>query len=222
MSISDIINELNRFSITDMKYSRVLVSLACAYLLALYIHFVYRRVTKGTYYNKNYGITLIVMSVITSGIVLTMQTNLFISLGTIGALSIVRFRTPLKDPVDLCFLFWSIGNGIICGVGLYVIAVLMSAVTTIGIILFRFLPAVKHTYLLSVNFPGIEYEDAVLEKIKEQTTSFTVRSKNINRESANYIVEIQPKDKDSIVREVSKLDFLSSVTLLENDVDTKY
>ena len=99
-----------------------------------------------------------IISVITAGIILAMQSSIVISLGMVGALSIVRFRTAIKDPMDLLFLFWSIGTGIICGAGLYKVAIFLAVLVTVGICLLDMLPARKSPYLLIVNTSAKEAE----------------------------------------------------------------
>ena len=106
----------------DITTGKIAATLIVTALLALYIFAIYRLVTRKVFYSKNFNISLAVMSLITAAIILAMQSNLVISLGMVGALSIVRFRTAIKDPMDLAFLFWSISVGIICGAGLYEVA----------------------------------------------------------------------------------------------------
>lgn len=222
MSFSDIIKKsvLENFSGGDIDIYKVIITLLVAYALAMYIHFVYRHATKNSFYFKNYGISMVIMSVITAGILLAMQSNLVISLGMVGALSIVRFRTAIKDPMDLLFLFWSIGNGIICGAGLFNLAILVSVVATIGIIIFRFMPMTRKSYLLVLNFSNMQHEQIILDKVKELTENYTIKSKNVNKQSANYIIEVRPKD-DSLVKVLSGMEQVDAVSLLENDIDVK-
>ena len=117
MSFRDIFKKsfLEGFASTVITTSTVVVALGIACALALYIFFVYRIVTRKTFYSKNFNISLAGVTVITTALILTMQSSVVLSLGMVGALSIVRFRTAIKDPMDLMFLFWSISVGIICG-----------------------------------------------------------------------------------------------------------
>ena len=117
MSFKDIFKKsfLEGFASTEITTLTVVTALGVACLLALYIFFVYRVVTRKTFYSKNFNITLAGVTVITASLILTMQSSVVLSLGMVGALSIVRFRTAIKEPMDLMFLFWSISVGIICG-----------------------------------------------------------------------------------------------------------
>ena len=120
---------LQGFASTEITTFTVVTALMIACALALYIFFVYRIVTRKTFYSKTFNISLAGITVITAALILTMQSSVVLSLGMVGALSIVRFRTAVKDPMDLMFMFWSISVGIICGAGMAQIAVILSAPT---------------------------------------------------------------------------------------------
>ena len=136
MTFKDIFKQsfLNGFS-GGIDTMTVLFGLGLACALGLYIFLIYRALTRKTFYSLNFNISLVAMSVITAAIILTIQSNLVISLGMVGALSIVRFRTAIKDPMDLVFLYWAIGVGIICGAGLSVICVALCLVMTLIVFL---------------------------------------------------------------------------------------
>ena len=120
MKFGDVIKKsiLEGFSNSDMSSTQIAVILLITLLFAVYLFFIYKLVNKSSMYDKELHITISLMSVITAGIIVAMQSNIVISLGMVGALSIVRFRTAIKSPMDLLFLFWSMGVGIICGAGL--------------------------------------------------------------------------------------------------------
>ena len=136
MSFSEIFKKsfLDGYASTDINIYTAAIAMIITSVLALYVFVVYRVLTRKTFYSKNFNISLAAVALITSGIILTIQSNIVVSLGMVGALSIVRFRTAIKDPMDLVFLFWSIAIGIICGVGLAEIAIMMSLVLTLGIL----------------------------------------------------------------------------------------
>lgn len=117
MSFKDIFKKsfLEGFASTEITTVTIVAALAVASALAFYIFLVYRVLTRKTFYSKNFNISLAGITVITAALILTMQSSVVLSLGMVGALSIVRFRTAIKDPMDLMFLFWSISVGIICG-----------------------------------------------------------------------------------------------------------
>ncbi|MCR4837943.1 MAG: DUF4956 domain-containing protein, partial [Eubacterium sp.] len=136
MSFSDIFRKsfLDGFTGADISVVTASSAMLITAFIGLYIFVVYRVLTRRTFYSKSFNISLAAVAVITAAIILTIQSSIVVSLGMVGALSIVRFRTAVKEPMDLVFLFWSIAAGIICGVGLAEIAVVLSLIITVGIV----------------------------------------------------------------------------------------
>ena len=169
MKFSDVIKKsiLQGFSNSDISMVDLGVTLGVTFLIALYIFFIYKMVTRTSLYDKSFHIAMTLISVITAGIIVAMQSSIVISLGMVGALSIVRFRTAIKNPMDLLFLFWSIGTGIICGAGLFEIAVMVSLITTVGMFILEYVPGNRKTYLLIVNGTTELDETVVLDCIKQ-------------------------------------------------------
>ena len=161
MSISDVIKNsfLEGFAVPDMSAGKIAVSLGITVLLGVFIYFIYRLQNRSAFYSKQFNLTLPLMAIVTAAIVLAMQSNIVISLGMVGALSIVRFRTAVKEPLDLLYLFWAISAGIICGAGLYLVAVIVSAVVTLAVFLLGMIPAPKAPYLLVVNASDTAIEE---------------------------------------------------------------
>ena len=145
MSFSDIFKKsfLDGVSSKDINTYTAGTARMITCVLAPYIFVVYRVLTRKTFYSKSFNISLAGIALITSGIILTIQSSIVVSLGMVGALSIVRFRTAIKDPMDLMFLFWSIAVGIICGVGMAEIAIMLSIILTVGILVLNGLPVAK-------------------------------------------------------------------------------
>ena len=135
MSIKDVIKKsvLEGFTQADISTTRVLITLGITLLLAVYILFIYKMQCRSVFYSKEFNITAAATSIVTAAIVLAMQSNIVVSLGMVGALSIVRFRSAIKNPMDLLYLFWSVSVGIVCGAGLFEIAIISSVVITITI-----------------------------------------------------------------------------------------
>ena len=131
---------LEAFAQNEVSAGEVTVILLSTCVIALYIFLVYRMITRKTFYSKNFNISLAALSLITAIVILTVQSNIVLSLGMVGALSIVRFRTAIKDPMDLVFLFWAISVGIACGAGMLEIAVIGSLVLTALIFVLDRLP----------------------------------------------------------------------------------
>ena len=218
MSVSDVIKKsvLEGFSYSDITTVKIIVTLLVTYLIALYIFFVYKMVTKSEFYYKNFNISMAVISVVTSGIILAMQSSIVISLGMVGALSIVRFRTAIKDPMDLLFLFWSIGTGIICGAGLYKIAIILAVLVTIGILILDLIPVRIGPYLLIINADNAEVEDDIMALIKETGTG-KMKSRNITAAGMDLILEIRVKKDKELVDRISKLKGITAVSLMAHD-----
>ena len=172
---------LEGFTSMDITTGKIAATLIVTALLALYIFAIYRLVTRKVFYSKNFNISLAVMSLITAAIILAMQSNLVISLGMVGALSIVRFRTAIKDPMDLAFLFWSISIGIICGAGLYEIALVTSVGVTVFILVLDMLPVGKAPMMLVVNSSEMNGEKAVLDVVGKYARYYKVKSRNLSK-----------------------------------------
>ncbi|MBR2570200.1 MAG: DUF4956 domain-containing protein, partial [Paenibacillus sp.] len=134
-NFSDILENsfINNF-VSDISLSKILITMGMAFIIGFFIYLLYKRVFSGVLYSKSFNVSLIGMSMITAMIILAVNSNLVLSLGMVGALSIVRFRTPIKDPTDLIFLFWSAAAGIVVGAGFYTLAILGSVI--VGLILF--------------------------------------------------------------------------------------
>ena len=121
---------------SNLSIPTISITLIYAFLLSIFVFFIYKLTTKNVIYSKKFNVSMSLMSIITAAIVLSMQANITVSLGMVGALSIVRFRTAIKEPRDLLFLFWSISNGIIIGAGIYSIALVLAIVLGIAMLFF--------------------------------------------------------------------------------------
>ncbi|MBR5953647.1 MAG: DUF4956 domain-containing protein [Pseudobutyrivibrio sp.] len=223
MSFSDIIKKsvLESFSTADMSAKYVSVVLIETFLIALYIFMVYRFITRSSFYNKNYAISMAIISEITAGIILAMQSNLVISLGMVGALSIVRFRTAIKEPMDLLFLFWSIGTGIICGAGLFSLSVLIAVFVTIGIVLLNLVPAFSAPQLLILKLNDSAAEKQAMDIVKKNASSFKVDSKSATSSAVTLIIEVKTKSGSDMVNELVSLGSVISATLMEHEGEVK-
>ena len=222
MSFNDAIKKsvLEGFSYADLSTTKIMTTLIITFAIALYIFFVYKMVTKSAFYFKSFNVSMAIISVVTAGIILAMQSSIVISLGMVGALSIVRFRTAIKDPMDLLFLFWSIGTGIICGAGLYKIAIILAVLVTIGILILDMLPVRISPYLLIINADSKEIEDSVLELVKSNG-AYKMKSKNITAKGMDMILEVKTKNDKELIDQLSELKGITSVSLLAHDGEVK-
>ncbi len=220
MSFGDIFRKsfLQGFAGRDIGTGEIVLTLVITCVLALYIFAVYRVVTRKTFYSKNFNISLAAVAVITSAIILTIQSSLVVSLGMVGALSIVRFRTSVKEPLDLAFLFWSISVGIMCGAGMTEIAVLSSLALTAFIALLELLPTARCSMILVINARDSDEVNAGIEAVlKEKCAHSRIRSRNISNGLSDQVYEVRTKDEAALARAVSALEGVNSTSLLTHD-----
>lgn len=224
MTFSDIFKKsfLEGYVNTDISTYTVIISLLITCFLALYIFFVYRLVTRKTFYSKNFDIALAGVSVVTAAIILTIQSSIVVSLGMVGALSIVRFRTAIKDPIDLMFLFWSISVGIICGAGLSMIAVILSLIMTIGILILNKIPVAKAPMILVVNASSADVEDKLTETIKKYAKYVNVKSRNLTANEIDLTYELRTNNGKELVQECLKVKGVSSASLLNHEGEVNF
>ena len=224
MSFSDIFKKsfLDGFSATDINIYTATVAMMVTCVLALYIFVVYRILTRKTFYSKNFNISLAGIALITSGIMLTIQSSLVVSLGMVGALSIVRFRTAIKDPMDLMFLFWAIAVGIICGVGMAEIAIILSIIMTVGIIVLNGLPVAKAPLIFVVNASDLDAELIIMSTVKKYAKHATIKSRNMTKSSLDLIVELRTAEGSKLVREVLEIPSVMSASLLTHDGEVTF
>ena len=223
MSFRDMIKKsvLEGFGYTDFPTLKILVMLGVTFLIALYIFFIYRMVTKRTFYNREFNVSMAVISLVTAGIVMAMQSSLVISLGMVGALSIIRFRTAIKEPMDLLFLFWSISVGIICGAGLYELALMLSLAVTVGLFFFQALPVAASPYLLVLRLDENGDEKALMALIRTYSPKAKLDSKSIQKGVRNLIIEVRTDKASQLVDEISAKEGVLSVSLLEHSGEVK-
>ena len=203
------------FSIPD-----ILAALFVSFALGLFIYFVYTKTFKGVMHSSSFGISLIAMDLITTLVILTVSTNLIASLGMVGALSIVRFRTVVKEPLDLVYLFWSITTGIIVGTGLIPMAVIGSVV--IGIILFVFVNRKSQDtpYVVVISCDGEQAEAGSISVLNEQTKKHVIKAKSVAKDSVELTVEVRLKDSSSkFVNDLLGIPGVTNATLVSYNGD---
>lgn len=224
MGIKEILKTalMNGYASTVVSTKEVVVCLGITGILALYIFFVYRFMTRKEFYNKNFNIAVAVLAVVTASVILTLQTNVAISLGTVGALSIVRFRTAVKDPMDLVFLFWSVAVGIICGAGYAEIAILTSLALTVGIFFLNAIPVAKAPMLLVVNASDYEAEAKIIDVVKKYSKTNKVKSRNLRPNSLDIIIEVRAKEEAELVQGIMKINSVTAASLMSHDGEVTF
>ena len=224
MSFKDIFKKsfLEGFATAELTGRVILAALGIAAVLALYIFFVYRIMTRKTFYSRNFGIALVGVALITAAPILTMQSSVVISLGMVGALSIIRFRTAIKDPLDLMFLFWSISVGIICGAGMAQIAVILSVGLTVAILLLEKLPVAKAPMILVVNADGLDAEERVCAAVAGFAKHYSVKSRNVTAGAVDLVLELRTAQGAELVKAVNALEGVRSVSLMSHDGEVSF
>lgn len=218
-TFSDIFKKsfLEGFSGSNITTATILVTLFVTCVLALYIFVVYYMASKKTFYSKTFNISLALIAVITSSIILAMQSNLVISLGMVGALSIVRFRTAIKDPMDLMFLFWAISIGIICGAQMYKIAIITSLALTVGLFLLEMTPQGKANVLLVINATDLSVEPQIKELIQKYAKHYVMKSRNVTNGGVDLIVDLKVNNERELLADVTALKEVTGASLMAHD-----
>ena len=224
MSIGDVLKKsfVEGYAASALSIKSIIICMLVTLLISAYIFILYRVVNRQAFYNKNFNISLPAMAIITAMIILTIQSSIIISLGMVGALSIVRFRTAVKDPMDLVFLFWSISVGIVCGAGFAIIAVIASIVLTCGILLADYLPIAKAPQILLVNSGTFENEKEIMEVVGKYCTLHKVKARNLTKDHLDMAIEVRVKDEAGLVTELMKKEHVLSASLVSHDGEVTF
>ncbi len=222
MSFKDMIKTsvMNNF-ISDITVTRIAMVLAVSLLLGLYVFIVYRMAVNNEFYSKDFNRTLVLMAVVTAGIVLAVQSNLVISLGMVGALSIVRYRTAIKSSLDLFFLFWAISIGIICGAGLYVLASALCLIVTIGLFITGRMASPVALGLIVINCESADTADRIIETIKPLTRFLRTKNKTISKDSVELILEYKADDDKALENAIAGTEGVNRFSFMNFDRETR-
>lgn len=185
----------NAFSFGDLSVVRILLTLGLAFLIGMYIFAIYRKTFSGVMYSKNFGVSLVMLAMITSFIILPITSNLTLSLGMVGALSIVRFRTAVKDPIDTVYMFWSIAVGIALGAKFFLPAILASAVIGVLMLLLsgmRFRSTMPYLLVLHFNENATNNVYGLLKRLPESQ----LKSKTVGSAGVEMTLEIRLRESD--------------------------
>ena len=216
MSVKDMIKKsvLESGVFDQYNISSILVALVAALALGILIFLVYRRFYTGVIYSRTFAVTLVGMTVLTCMVTLAISTNVVISLGMVGALSIVRFRTAVKDPMDLLYLFWAITTGITSGAGMYVLALIAAAIMILMIILFYSRQQRGKIYIAVIHYSGDEAGDEVIRCFGKR--KYIIKSKTMRKEKTEMAVEIFCKQADmDFMEKIRAIEHVDDVTLIQ-------
>ncbi len=208
-------NLINTYS-NEVVNTTIIVSVLVAVLLmSTYEFIVYRVVSHRTFYNKSFNVCVAILPFFISTIILSLQSNIVITLGTIGALAIIRFRTAVKDPVDMVYLLWSIHIGITCGCQLYEIAVLTSVVVTVFLLVLDHASIGKKPFVLVFHCDPSD-EEIILDAIKAEVKSCRVKSRNYTSKGMDYVIEFSTKTPQVLTAKLRELN-IEKFSIIEYD-----
>ncbi len=215
-TFNDIIKSSFLEKVTGFSFTDAALALAAAFLIGMFIFLIYKKTFSGVTYSRPFNIALVALTMLTTFVILAVTSNVVLSLGMVGALSIVRFRTAIKDPLDLVFLFWSIGSGIVLGAGLIPLAVLGSVI--IGLILIAFVSrnVVDTPYIVLVNCADVGAEGNAVNLMKKYFSRYRVKSKTVSaHKGIELVFEIRMKSGETdFVNELSAISGVSNAALV--------
>ncbi|MBQ9375902.1 MAG: DUF4956 domain-containing protein [Ruminococcus sp.] len=220
MSFNDIFKSNFLENVTSVSILDMAIALVLAFGLGLFIFLVYKKTYSGVMYSASFGTTLVALTMITTVVILAVTSNVVLSLGMVGALSIVRFRTAIKEPLDIAFLFWSIAVGIVLAAGMIPLAVVGSVI--IGVILLVFVnrKAHKNPYIVVIRCDGHDSETKAKAFLDSKTERCVVKSKTAQAGSVELNTEIRLKDDNTdFVNELAGMDGVESAVLVSYNGD---
>ncbi len=220
MTFQDIFRSGFLENITSISMLDMAISLVLAFLLGLFIFFIYKKSYSGVMYSASFGVTLIALSLITTVLIMTVVSNVVLSLGMVGALSIVRFRTAIKEPMDIAFLFWAIAVGIVLAAGLIPLAVFGSAFIGAVLVVFSKKKTRDSPYILVVHCENSSIEQQVRVFVGSQVKRLNLKSKSVDNGCVELNYEIRLKeDNSAFVNELEAMPGVSQVVLVSYNGD---
>lgn len=224
-TVSSFFNNLFRLSLLEnvdsVSITDIIVALSLAFVLGLFIRTIYKKTFRGVMYSESFGVTLMGLTLVTTLIILATTSKVILSLKMIGALSIIRFRTAIKEPFDIVFLFWAISMGVILGGGLIPIAVIGSIFIGIILVLFVNRKSNETPYIMVVNCEDDECEEKVLSLLNDRVEKFAIKSKTASmQKGVELTVEIRLKEMKTVfINELNKIKGVSNVVMVSYNGD---
>ena len=219
-SFSDIFKSSFLENVTSVSVVDMVIALLLAFGVGMFIFFVYKKTYSGVMYSSSFGGTLVALTMITSMVILAVTSNVVLSLGMVGALSIVRFRAAIKEPIEIVFLFWAIAAGIVVGAGMIPLAVIGSAI--IGLILIFFAGRKTHDrpYILVLNCTNEAAEAAARDLVKASSSRFVIKSKTVNAAGIELTAEVRVREAETaFVNRVNDLPDVTNASLVSYNGD---
>ena len=219
-TLNDIFKSSFLDNVSSVNFIDIIIALVLAFAIGLFIFFIYKKTFSGVMYSSSFGVTLVALTMITTLVILAVTSNVVLSLGMVGALSIVRFRAAIKEPLDIAFLFWAIAVGIVLAAGMIPLALIGSIF--IGVILFVFVNRKPHfnPYILALSCDSAESEKKAREFMKDKVAKHSVKSKTVTKEGIELNFEIRLKSEDTdFVNGLSAIDGVRNAVLVSYNGD---
>ena len=220
MSFQDIFKSSFLENVTSVSLVDMVLAMALAFCIGLFIFLVYKKTFSGVMYSSSFGVTLVALTMITTLVILAVTSNVVLSLGMVGALSIVRFRTAIKEPLDIAFLFWAIAAGIVLAAKMIPLAVIGSVLIGIVLLIFVNRQTYKNPYIIVLQCSGHDSETKALDFLKEHTERCVTKSKSARKGQVEINLEVRLKDDNTdFVNALSELDGVESAVLVSYNGD---
>lgn len=215
MTFNDIFKSSFLENVTEFSILDTLIGLGFALVIGLFIFVIYKKTLTGVLYSNGFALTLVGLSLVTTLVIMAVTSNVVLSLGMVGALSIVRFRTAIKEPVEIVFLFWSLAVGIVIGAGMIPLAVIGSAIIGLILLLFANRKVRHNPYILVLSCADEGAESAALELLGRNTAHWQVKSKTVTASGIELTAELRARDASTaFVNEISRLPGVGNATLV--------
>ena len=215
MTFSDIFKSSFLESVTEFSPLDVLLGMVVALIVGLFIFVIYKKTFTGVMYSSGFALTLVGLALVTTLVIMAVTSNVVLSLGMVGALSIVRFRAAIKEPMEIVFLFWSIAVGIVIGAGMIPLAVIGSAIIGVVLLLFANRKSRENPYILVLYCADETAEQAALGLVKDAVSRYGVKTKTVSADGIELTAELRTKNNDTaFVNRIMALPGVSNATLV--------
>ena len=215
MTFNDVFKSSFLENITEFSATDTLIAMVAALVIGMFIFVVYKKTFNSVMYSTGFAMTLVGMTMVTTLVILAVTSNVVLSLGMVGALSIVRFRAAIKEPMEIVYLFWSVAAGIVIGAGMLPLAIVGSAIIGVILILFANKKVHDNPYLLILNCLDETSENAALSIVKEAVKKYAVKSKTVNSQGIEFTAEIRMKDGETaFINRLNEIQGVENATLV--------
>lgn len=215
MTFNDVFKSSFLESVTEFSPLDTLIGMVFALVIGLFIFFIYKKTFSGIMYSTGFAMSLVGLSLVTTLVIMAVTSNVVLSLGMVGALSIVRFRAAIKEPMEIVFLFWSLAAGIVIGAGMIPLAVIGSAIIGVILLLFANKKMANMPYILVIKCADEQAEESALDLIKKSVEKYIVKAKTVNEMGIELTSEIRIKDAGTtFVNRINEINGVSNATLV--------